>query len=129
MMATCNFKIDQSIDYWILKLDDLSLDPFSQTWEAKCLETFAINIRGYGCNDTSVITWQVRDSDILHVDSEIPSTSYETCGCYKYNTGAVISEDNFGYYGVTNPAFSCTHNDSCTTQWWFGNKMNPSYVL
>ena len=30
MMATCNFKIDQSIDYWILKLDDLSLDPFSQ---------------------------------------------------------------------------------------------------
>ena len=42
-------------------------------------------------------------------------------GCeWKPAAGAVMGEDNFGFYDVVSPLHKRTQNSLSTTQWWLG---------
>ena len=60
---------------------------------------------------------RMRSLQGLHIDS--PSTQ---CQFKAASSGAVSSEDNFGWYYKSryNPKFRCTKDTKSTTQWWFG---------
>ena len=51
----------------------------------------------------------------LHNDSAATHCEFNAAG-----TGAVSSEDNFGFYDVLNTNFRCTQGTHSNTQWWFG---------
>ena len=80
-----------------------------------CFKTELVNIRGHiGIHKTARF-WQVAASYTLHIDSSLKGCQFDP------TVGAASSEDNFGYYGTTNPKFTCTMNGDSTTQWWFGS--------
>lgn len=80
-----------------------------------------INIRGISCLDcTAGVLYGGSHGYTFHIDSQ-KSRSVVKCQ-FDGSSGALSSEDNFGYYGVHNPAFSCTESATSTTQIWFGRK-------
>ena len=81
---------------------------------AKCKKIEFINLRGHIAYHKTVGFWQLKKSAILHTDS-----SYGGCQ-FKGMTGAVSSEDNFGFHSSTNPNFKCTSGPNATSQYWFG---------
>ncbi|KAJ7389760.1 hypothetical protein OS493_029181 [Desmophyllum pertusum] len=68
---------------------------------------------GHAGSGTAVEFYQVHDTYFLHISSHNRCT-------FKPNSGAVSSEDNFGFYNNINQNFRCTMTNSQTTQWWFG---------
>lgn len=86
----------------------------------QCQKFELINIRGIFCTDcTAGVHYGGSNEYTFHVDSRRSSS----IGCqFDGASGAVSSEDNFGYYGRSNPAFSCTKYPTSTTQVWFGSK-------
>ena len=60
------------------------------------------------------------------------SFSHCGCNCGSWVDRSIAQEDNFGYrcYWSANTEFSCTANDSPTTNWctWFGSKINTYKV-
>ncbi|KAL9967800.1 hypothetical protein ACROYT_G026094 [Oculina patagonica] len=82
-----------------------------------CKKVEYINIRGHIGIHVTVPFWQVANHYFLHTDS-----SHTNCQ-FNAKSGAVSSEDNFGYYGTINPKFRCTEENHSTTQWWFGGHL------
>ena len=124
--ATCSFNrpgfqnLRKSIDYrdYIRgKFSDLDVMTF--LGHSTCFSVEYANIRGHAAaSGTTAQFWQVHNTYLLHIDS-----SHSNCG-FKPNSGAVPSEDNFGYYGAVNIRFRCTAGNEATTQWWFGGYLS-----
>ena len=116
LRATCNFPDDGLVytDYARAKLEGHDL--FGR-WGHQCREFEYLNIRGNQCQNCTATTWQY---DAWQIDS---AKSYQNCE-FDGRSGAVNSEDNFGYYSACcrNSAFRCTSNQDSTTQHWIGSK-------
>ena len=114
--ATCSYDkygINNYKDYIRGKFAEA--DIFAFLGSGVCLKTELVNIRGHTGIHKTAKFWQVAATYTPHIDS--PSK-----GCqFDPTVGAASSEDNFGYYGSTNPKFTCTMNGDSTTQWWFGS--------
>ena len=82
-----------------------------------CKRVEYINIRGYNGTNLTAPFWQQLNIYTLHIDCH---SRYTKCEFNAARTGAVSSEDNFGYYGSFNTNFRCTQGTQSTTQWWFG---------
>ncbi|XP_068730193.1 uncharacterized protein [Montipora capricornis] len=80
-----------------------------------CKKVEFVNIRGHVGMHVTATFFQT--SSLLHINS--PSTNCQ----FNPSAGSVASEDNFGASGSSNSAFRCTHNDTSTTQWWFGSHL------
>ena len=112
--ATCSFnrvKFDYR-DYVRGSFKDFDITTFLGAQQCKKVEY--INIRGHIGYQTTVAFWQVKNAYMVHTDSSVPACVFRAV------SGAVGSEDNFGYYGTTNKKFKCTSDPSATTQYWFG---------
>ena len=119
--VTCSFdtikigyKEDMRMDYRDYMRGQFSdFDITSYQGGASCKKVEYINVRGHGGHETAPF-WQHTSHNLLHTDSA-------STGC-KFNakSGSKSSEDNFGYYGATNPKFRCTSGPKATTQYWFG---------
>ena len=115
--ATCNFPTDgvDFRDYLRASLGDFDIMASSTT---QCRPYELVNIRGLSCTDCTAYTFYDNEY-ALHVDSYRSKSK----GCnFDGSAGAVSSEDNFGNYGKTNPAFRCSASPSSTTQFWIGTK-------
>jgi len=115
--ATCNFPDDGLMytDYARAKLEGHDL--FGD-WIAQCHTYQFVNIRGIECEDCTAETWLTK---AWHIDSYAsPSTGCQFDG----RSERVPSEDNFGWYRDTNPAFRCTSNQNSNTQHWIGSKLS-----
>ena len=113
--ATCcydKYGINNYKDYVRGKFADA--DIFAFLGQGVCLKTELVNIRGHTGIHKTAGFWQVAGSFLGHMSTE------HKCQ-FDYSVGQVSSEDNFGYYGTTNPKFTCTMNGDSTTQWWFGS--------
>ncbi|TNF36352.1 MAG: hypothetical protein EP329_05305 [Deltaproteobacteria bacterium] len=111
-MATCNLDTSEASDF--IRASLASLSPSTYLGANICKTVTAANIRGTGgCSGCTVPFWQTVDVYHLHTDS-----SFTTCGSRTWNTGAVASEDDFGFYSTVNSAFPCTASAASTTQWW-----------
>ncbi|XP_067028458.1 uncharacterized protein [Acropora muricata] len=113
--ATCNFNTDGLVttDYLRTKTTDLNI---LQLTGWPCVKMEYINIRGYDCYDCMAKMVQGINSH-LHTDSSLTSCQFKSA-----HDSSVKSEDNFGYYDITNPLHRCTSGDNATTQWWFGEQ-------
>ena len=120
--ATCSFdQLQHNVDYRdYLRGKFSDFDLMTYRGYGQCFPVDYVNIRGHAAGSgTTARFWQVVDTFSLHIDS------YHTGNCaFKPNTGAVSSEDNFGYYGCINKNFRCTMSDDSTTQWWFGGYLD-----
>ena len=89
---------------------------FEYVGRAVCKKVEYVNIREHEGTDVKVRVFQELNEYTLHIDT--PSGS-NNCH-FNPKSGAVSSEDNFGWYG--NGKFRCTATDESTTQYWFGAK-------
>lgn len=81
-----------------------------------CKRVEYVNIRGYAGTNLTAPFWQdIQNAFILHTDSEATHCEFNAA-----STGAVSSEDNFGFYSFFNTNFRCTQGPQSNTQWWFG---------
>ena len=114
--STCSFPkhgVDYT-DYVRGNFEDFDIMTYIGSGACKLVDY--INIRGHNAKHIQAAFWQARNTLHLHIDSSAAHCAF------KPNQGAVGSEDNFGYYGTTNPKFRCTATDADTTQWWFGGR-------
>lgn len=112
--VTCSFQTDGVVyrDYVRAKIADF--DPIDFTGLNSCKRVEYMNVRGHSCIDCEVAWWQ-DNHQMLHHDSA-------SVGCgWDASSGAVRSEDNFGYYASTNRIFRCTELQDSTTNYWFGS--------
>ena len=119
--VTCSFQTDGVVyrDYVRAKIADF--DPIDFIELKKCKRVEYINVRGHSCADCDVAWWQ-NNNQMLHYDS-----SSIACG-WDASSGAVASEDNFGFYVSSNPNFRCTKPADSTTNYWFGSYLKWSVV-
>lgn len=112
--VTCSFQTDGVVyrDYVRAKIADF--DPINFMELRKCKRVEYINVRGHSCADCDVAWWQ-DNNQMLHHDS-----SFIGCG-WDASSGAVASEDNFGFYLSSNRNFRCTMLADSTTNYWFGS--------
>ena len=76
-----------------------------------CKRVEHINIRGYvGTNLTAPFWQDIQNTFILHTDSSASHCEFNTA-----STGAVSSEDNFGFYSSFNTNFRCTQGPLSNT--------------
>ena len=120
--ATCRYNTDGTVytDYQRASLDDFDIIRDTPSVKSSCQKYELVNIRGNECVNCTAATWYLKGHYPLHIDS-----SY-SLGCDFDRRGltdkAVYSEDNFGFYHVTNPKFRCTSSLDATTQLWIGGK-------
>ncbi|XP_078372006.1 uncharacterized protein LOC144655593 [Oculina patagonica] len=112
--VTCSFQTDGVVfrDYVRAKIADF--DPIDFEGLKSCKRVEYINVRGHTCTDCDVPWWQ-DNRQMLHHDS-----SSAGCG-FDASSGAVGSEDNFGFYNSFNTNFRCTQMPGSTTNYWFGS--------
>ena len=116
--ATCSFNkygINHYKDYVRGSFAEANILTFLGS--SVCLKTELVNIRGHTGIHKTARFWQVVNTYFLHIDSSAKGCQFDP------TSGAVSSEDNFGFYysqASTNPKFTCTMNGDSTTQWWFG---------
>ncbi|KAL9951300.1 hypothetical protein ACROYT_G043939 [Oculina patagonica] len=119
LRATCNFPEDGLVytDYARAQLEGHDL---FGAWKSKCRMYEFVNIRGIECRDCTAGTWQKVDR-MWHINSR----GSASVGCeFDGREGSVNTEQNFGQYAYTNPAFRCTSNPNATTQHWIGSKLS-----
>lgn len=111
--ATCSYPTHgvDFTDYVRSNFKDFNIVAFIGSGQCKKVEF--VNIRGHMGINLTARFWQGTNY-MLHIDS-----SHSGCN-FNARSGAVSSEDNFGYYHTINPKFRCTASDLSTTQWWFG---------
>ena len=118
--ATCSYPI-KGIDFRdYLRGNFKDFNIFDFTGEGKCKKVEYVNIRGHVGTDLTAPFWRKLNSWTLHINS--PSTH---CQFKAARSGAVSSEDNFGWYGNgLSTKFRCTETAESTTQYWFGATAN-----
>ena len=124
--ATCSFdQMQQKIDYRdYLRGKFSDFDIMTYVGHGVCKPVDYVNVRGHSAGSgTTTRFWQVPNLFILHMDSSDPGS----CS-FNPSTGAVPSEDNFGYYSSTNKNFRCTMTNDSTTQWWFGGYLDELWI-
>lgn len=112
--VTCSFQLDGLVyrDYIRAKISNFDPLDLKRSEIRKRVEY--INVRGHNCSDCDAAWWQT-DSTMLHHDS-----SRKRCG-FDPSSGAVYSEDDFGFYTHYSPNFRCTESGrESTTNYWFG---------
>ena len=113
--ATCGFQ-KYKIDYRdYIRGNNSDFDIISYAEAGACKKIEYVNIRGHYASQTTVGFWQNEKVIMLHTDSTAKHCEFDA------STGSVYSEDNFGFYQYSNPAFRCTENQDGTTQTWFGD--------
>ena len=108
--ATCSYTTHgvDFTDYVRSNFKDFNIVDFIGGGQCKKVEF--VNIRGHMGIHLTARFWQGTNY-MLHIDSN-------TSGCnFNERSGAVSSEDNFGYYHTMNPKFRCTASDHSTSQW------------
>ena len=118
--ATCNFStvgVDYR-DYWRVSLQSLDLFPEPTSNNGGCILSEFVNIRGNICTNCTVLTGY-SSSLSLHVDSWFGQDN--GCDFNGQPHGGRSNEDNFGFYGATNPDFRCTSSMRSTSQFWLGD--------
>ena len=114
--VTCNF-VTHGVDYTdYVRADFSKFDILTYEKEASCMEVEYINVRGHDCTDCTSAWWQKPSVWFAHHDSSVDLCAFGS------TPGAASSEDNFGVYGVVNPAFRCSSSDSTNTNHWFGRR-------
>ncbi|XP_044169547.1 uncharacterized protein [Acropora muricata] len=114
--ATCSYPTHgvDFRDYVRGNFKDFNIFGFSG---GQCKKVEFVNIRGHNGMHVTASFWQKTRTWNPHIDSGI-------LGCqFNPSSGAVVNEDNFGYYMYTNPKFRCSKDDQSTTQWWFGGHL------
>lgn len=117
--ATCNYPT-AGVDYQdyirtsLAKVDLLAL-PDEVFW---CGWYEFVQIRGIECKNCTAFTAYGEVFE-FHIDSW--ATDPVSCD-FNGQDGEVHSEDNFGYYENTNPAFRCSSSPESTTQYRFGSR-------
>ena len=115
--ATCSYPshgVDFT-DYVRGNFKDFNVVDFLGNGE--CKEVEYVNIRGHRGVHLTAKFWQAENTLSLHIDSS-------AAGCeFNPTAGAVVSEDNFGFYAAINHKFRCTRGEGSTTQWWFGSHL------
>jgi hypothetical protein len=112
--ATCDFQkhgVDYR-DYARAKVSDI--DPIVYSGGGTCAKVEYINIRGHVGVGVTVPFWNT-NAFHFHTDSSAKLCEYDA------TSGAVPSEDNWGYYQARNNGFRCTSSDDATTQFWYGD--------
>ena len=113
---TCSFPA-HGVDYRdYVRANFTEFDPLTFQEGEKCKKTEYMNVRGHNCTGCTSAWWQP-GGEMIHHDS-----SYNRCE-FGSTSGAVASEDNFGYYRDTNPSFRCSSSDDSTTNHWFGRRV------
>ena len=114
--AVCNFNGTMSDRRDTVRGKFSEFDPMLYRKLGSCHTVKYINIRGHMCTDCASL-WIQTSYKFIHIDSYF---YYYGCN-FNYRTGAVYSEDNFGYYETINSNFGCTKDETSTTSWWFGD--------
>jgi hypothetical protein len=86
------------------------------TYVSGCTMADAVNIRGSSCTFCNVYLQQstIGSSYLDHM--RVSSSSGSACPApYLTTAGSASNEKNFGYYDVTNSAFSCSASPTSTT--------------
>lgn len=111
---TCSFQLDGLVyrDYVRAKIS--VFDPIDFKGRRICKRVEYINVRGHNCSVCDAVWWQL-DHEMLHHDSSLPRCGFDP------SSGAVPTEDNFGWYKSVNSKFRCTNpTKDSTTNHWFG---------
>lgn len=116
--VTCNFPSGLSFtDYARASLQDTDILTFIN--QDRCQKYELVSVRGISCLNCLGMLVQ-RDNQHMHTDSYWSVKN----GCYwNPGAGAVMHEDNFGFYDVINTQHKCTANSLSTTQWWLGSEL------
>ena len=114
--VTCSFPA-HGVDYRdYVRANFTEFDPVPYKGFGLCKKTEYMNVRGHDCTGCTSAWWQPGHT-MLHHDS------YNNKCEFGSTPGFVYTEDNFGYYMVTNPSFRCSSSDDATTNHWFGNRV------
>jgi hypothetical protein len=116
--ATAGFNV-YGVDYTdYLRGKMSSVNIISYVGNGVCKDVEFINVRGHQANNTQAYLWQYDGAWMIHFESQLAPCSF------KANSGAVPSENDFGFYcegdHTMNRNFRGAMNDESTTQWWFG---------
>ena len=117
--ATCSYPL-KGIDFRdYLRGNFQDFNIFSFVGTGVCKKVEYVNIRGHVGTDVTARFFQELSEYTLHIDTPSGSNNCQ----FNPKTGAVKSEDNFGWYGDgLSTKFRCTETDESTTQYWFGAK-------
>ena len=119
LLMTCNFDISMTRDFVFSRFyDEFLWDPDISTG-SNCFKVQSANIRGFQCDEQTVNFWSLSNDKAgkhFRIDS-----SFCHCECCDWVTDSIHSEDNFGFYGTYNPAFSCSASPDSTTNYWIGD--------
>ena len=107
-----NMQLSDYRDYLRGNFKDFNIVDF--LGDNKCKRVEYVDIRGHNGTNLTAPFWQRENAWMLHILSRLDSCEFSA------SVGAVVGEDNFGFYGEINQKFRCTQADNSTTQWWFG---------
>eukprot|EP01083_Nonionella_stella_P174939 607794_1 len=113
LFMTCNRNLTLIKDYMLMPFHEDFVNA-TLTLHKACYHIKQANIRGYQCKDDVGNFWS---EGHFHTQS----SSCFCGGCCSWQSGAVYSEDHFGWYKFTNPLFSCTADSGSTTDYWIGS--------
>ena len=115
--VTCNFTSGVTYrDY--LRTTFANFDIMIYSTGGKCQKYDFLDIRGNRCSNCTAWTYYSPDFTpfIESYNSRIKKCQFDG----RIN-GGLKDETNFGYYGVSNPNFTCTSSPGATTEYWFGS--------
>jgi hypothetical protein len=121
--SSCNMEKTPQQDFVIAKFSEMDFVSFNGG--GVCKKMIKYDIRGKTCSDCNAPWWQSNSGYALHIDSGGDHCG-TSGGVKQIGTGAVGSEDNFGYYGSPSSQFACTASNSATTQFWMGDYAKSS---
>ena len=127
LLSTCEFVIDQTVDYWLINLTSnaLEYDIWNDLFSYGCLTSESVNIVGYSCSsDKTVGVSQTYETEHLHIEGDD-----STCECSDSLTVSFDDNDYFGDYLFFNTDFGCSKSSSSTTQWWLGSIAGVFYSI
>ena len=119
---TCKYVPNQNVNYTdYVRANFTDFNPLAFKGRNTCKRVEFLNVRGHECTGCTS-SWRQKESlGFLHHES-----SKESCE-FGSSSGYVHSEDNFGYYKNSNPAFRCSSSDTATTNLWFGRRNLRKY--
>ncbi|XP_032230694.1 uncharacterized protein LOC116614147 [Nematostella vectensis] len=122
--ATCAYDQKTTISGWprdqlIARLSEY--DVMTPGVYGQCVNVESVIIRNQSCSGCTVGIYQAQNSVHICLDTTHHSCSFNP-------TGAVESEDSFGFYGFTNPESTCCSSQEATTQWWLGHELTNAKV-